>query len=299
MYITHKLVEIFDITDRVVVLRDGKKVGDSPTDQTSRGELLQQIVGKSFSELFPKRNIAKGETILEVKNLFYLDKLKDISFSLRQGEIVAFFGLLGSGIQILFNVIFGDLKKTSGEIVVNGDPVQIHHPAYAKELGIGFLPIDRKEEGVALELDVRSNITISNIENIGKGIRLDRGQMSSRAARWIDRLGIKTPSDRTNVKSLSGGNQQKIVVSKWLERDSKILLMAEPTRGIDVGAKAEIYGIAEDICEKGAGVALVSSELPEIMAISDRIIVLKEGSIVGKYATEDITSGDLMRIVTA
>jgi ribose transport system ATP-binding protein len=299
IYITHKLVEIFDITDRVVVLRDGKKVGDSLTNRTDRKELLKLIVGKSLSELYPKRRISKGKSILEVKNLFYLDKLKDITFTLHEGEIVAFFGLLGSGIQILFNVIFGDLRKTSGIIVVNGEPVNINHPAFAKEHGLGFVPIDRKDEGVALDLDVESNIIISNIEKMGKGLRLDKKQIGKRASYWIERLGIKTPNSRTNVKSLSGGNQQKIVVSKWLERNSKILLMAEPTRGIDVGAKAEIYSIAEDICEKGAGVALVSSELPEIMAISDRIIVLKEGSIVGQFITENTTAGDLMRIVTA
>ena len=299
LYITHKLNEIFDITDRVVVLRDGKKVGDDLTNRTDRSLLLKQIVGKSFSELYPKREIRKGKALLEVRGLHYFDKLKDISFTIHEGEIVAFFGLLGSGIQILFNVVFGDLRMTAGEIFINGVSSAIDHPSTAKSKGLGFVPIDRKEQGIALELNVQDNITISNIENIGNGVVLDNAKAKNRADHWINRLGIKTPATTTRVKSLSGGNQQKIVVSKWLEQGSKILLMAEPTRGIDVGAKAEIYSIAEDICEKGAGVALVSSELPEIMAISDRIVVMKEGSIVGEYSTEGITSGELMRIVTS
>jgi ribose transport system ATP-binding protein len=298
IYITHRLEEIIEITDRVVVLRDGKKVGDVLTRNTDRQELVNMIVGKSFSELFPKKDIPKGEVILEVKNLSYLNKLQDISFNLKRGEIIAFFGLLGSGTQILFNVLFGDLKKTSGEIFVKGEKINIKHPVIAKKNSLGFVPIDRKEEGVALSMDVKTNIIAANIENIGKGLRLNKKIEKKHAKNWVDKLSIKTPSINTVLNSLSGGNQQKVVVAKWLERESDILLMGEPTRGIDVGSKAEIYNIAEDFCERGAGVLMVSSELPEIMAISDRIIVMKKGKIVGEFKTKATTQSELMHIVT-
>jgi ABC-type sugar transport system ATPase subunit len=299
IYITHRLEEIAAITDRTVVLRDGKKVGDVSTQETSRQELVNMIVGKSFSELYPKRNIAKGNVIFEVRELCYLDKLLDISFSLRAGEIVAFFGLLGSGTHLLFNVIFGDLKMTKGQMFIDGKRTRITRPAVAKKNNLGFVPLDRKAEGVALAMDVRANILAANIENLGQGVRIDKKMEKEHAKKWIEKLGIKTPSDETILTNLSGGNQQKVVVARWLERDSRILLMAEPTRGIDVGSKAEIYKIAEEFCEKGYGVLMVSSELPEIMAISDRIIVMKDGRIAGEYRTESTNPSELMHVVTS
>jgi len=161
------------------------------------------------------------------------------------------------------------------------------------------VPIDRKEEGVALSMDVKTNIVAANIENMGKGLRINKRLEKTRAEAWVAKLSIKTPGVQAIMNNLSGGNQQKVVVAKWLERDSKILLMAEPTRGIDVGSKAEIYRIAEESCQKGAGVLIVSSELPEIMAISDRVIVMKDGQIAGEFRTEDTNPGDLMHIVTS
>ena len=299
IYITHRLEEILEITDRTVVLRDGRKVGDVLTPETSKQELVNLIVGKDFSELYPKQDIPKGEVIFEVRKLCYQDKLQDVSFDLRAGEIVAFFGLLGSGIHLLFNVIFGDLKKTGGEVLIDGRPVRIPNPSVAKKHSLGFVPIDRKEEGVAVTMDVKSNVVAANIENMGKGARIDKRLEKSRAETWVAKLTIKTPDVQQVVNNLSGGNQQKVVVAKWLERDSKILLMAEPTRGIDVGSKAEIYRIAEECCQKGAGVLIVSSELPEIMAISDRIVVMKDGRVAGEFRTEDTNPTELMHIVTS
>jgi len=299
IYITHRLEEILEITDRTVVLRDGLKVGDVLTPETSKQELVNLIVGKDFSELYPKQDIPKGEVIFEVRKLCYQDKLQDVSFDLRAGEIVAFFGLLGSGIHLLFNVIFGDLKKTGGEVLIDGRPARIPNPSVAKKHSLGFVPIDRKEEGVAVTMDVKSNVVAANIENMGKGARIDKRLEKSRAETWVAKLNIKTPGVQQVVNNLSGGNQQKVVVAKWLERDSKILLMAEPTRGIDVGSKAEIYRIAEECCQKGAGVLIVSSELPEIMAISDRIVVMKDGRVAGEFRTEDTNPTELMHIVTS
>ncbi|MCL4378703.1 MAG: sugar ABC transporter ATP-binding protein, partial [Actinobacteria bacterium] len=273
IYISHRIEEIFQITDRVVILRDGRKVGDIITKDTDIKTLISMIVGRELVEQYPKQNIEKGKVILEVKNLTYMNKIKNISFMLKEGEIVAFFGLLGSGIQQLFPVLFGIKKKTSGEVYVEGKRVEIYHTNTSKKNKIGYVPVDRKEEGLALSLDIKENITSANIENMGKGFIFDKTTETNHSKNWFNKLNIKAPSMNMVVNNLSGGNQQKVVVSKWLERGSKILIMNEPTRGIDVGSKAEIYGITENLCKNGVGVLMVSSELPEIIAISDRVII--------------------------
>ena len=299
IYISHRMEEIFQITDRVIVLRDGKKVGDSKTSDTNKSDLVNLIVGRELSEQYPKRDIKKGKVIFEVKNLSYLNKVKNVSLSLCEGEIVAFFGLLGAGTYQLFSVLFGDKKATSGEIYVEGKKLKISSPNIAKKNGLGYIPIDRKEEGIAIVMDIKQNITSSNIEQIGNGFILNRKIEKEHAYKWFNVLNIKAPSIDTMASSLSGGNQQKVVVAKWLEKNSKILLMNEPTRGIDVGSKAEIYLIAEDLCEKGVGVLMVSSELPEIMAISDRVIVMRDGGIVGEFVTKETSQEELMHIASA
>jgi ABC-type sugar transport system ATPase subunit len=294
IYITHRLEEISAITDRTVVLRDGRKVGDVLTRETSRPELVNMIVGKSFSELYPKKSIAKGEVIFEVKGLSYLDKLLDISFCLRAGEIVAFFGLLGSGTHLLFNVLFGDIRKTAGEILIDGKGVRITHPAVAKKSGLGFVPVDRKEEGVAIDMDVKTNVVAANIENLGKGMRINKKMEREHAEKWVDALGIKTPSVRTTLSSLSGGNQQKVVLAKWLESGAQIIILNEPTRGIDVGAKIEIYKLMQDLCERGSSIIMISSELMEIMSIADRIIVMSKGRFTDEYARKEASEEKLL-----
>lgn len=299
IYISHRMEEIFQITDRVIVLRDGKKVGDSKTSDTNKSDLVNLIVGRELSEQYPKRDIKKGKVIFEVKNLSYLNKVKNVSLSLREGEIVALFGLLGAGTHQLFSVLFGDKKATRGEIYVEGKKLKISSPNIAKKNGLGYIPIERKEEGVALVMDIKQNITSSNIEQIGNGFILNRKIEKEHASKWFNALNIKAPSIDTMASSLSGGNQQKVVVAKWLEKNSKILLMNEPTRGIDVGSKAEIYLIAEDLCEKGVGVLMVSSELPEIMAISDRVIVMRDGGIVGEFVTKETSQEELMHLASA
>jgi len=299
IYISHRLEEIFEIADRAIVLRDGKKVGDVFTKNSSKQEIVNMIVGKSFSELYPKQNIPIGKVIFEVKDLSYMSKLKDVSFNLKQGEIVAFFGLVGSGAHLLFKVLFGDVRKTKGTIFIDGEKTDITSPVIAKKHSIGFVPTDRKEEGVAQSMDVKTNVITANIDKVGKGLRFNKKIEKEKARSWIEKLNIKAPSIDTVINSLSGGNQQKVVVAKWLECQSKILLMAEPTRGIDVGSKAEIYKIAEDFCKKGAGVLMVTSELPEIMSISDRVIVMKKGMIIGEFNTKETSQEELMHMVSA
>ena len=299
IYITHRIEEIFEVTDRVVVLRDSKKVGEVLTQNTNKSELVNMIVGRKLSEQYKKQDIKKGKIIFEVKNLSYLDKVKNVSFEAREGEIVAFFGLLGSGTHTLFSVLFGDKKKTSGEIFIEGKKIEISHPFKAKLNKIGYIPYDRKEEGVALSLSIKQNITATNLEEIGKGFVLDKKIEDQHAKKWFDKLKIKAPSLNTLLNSLSGGNQQKVVVAKWLERNSRIILMSEPTRGIDIGSKAEIYEIAEDLCKQGAVVLIVSGELPEILSISDRVIVMKDGKISGEFITEKTSQEELMHCATA
>ena len=291
--------EIFEITDRTVVLRDGKKVGDVMTKKTNKDELVRLIVGKEISDLYPKEDIKKGKVILEVKNITFLDKIRDVSFDLKEGEIVSFFGLLGSGIHNLFPVIFGDRKKSAGQLFVNGKEIIIKHPSEAKKSRLGYIPIDKKEEGVALPLDIKENITATNLKGIGNGFILDRNVEREHATKWFNQLDIKAPGIETVVNNLSGGNQQKVVLGKWLEADSRIFLMNEPTRGIDVGSKVEIYKITEELCKQGVGVLLVSSELPEIMSISDRVFVMRDGKIVAEYETDKTNQEELMHIASA
>jgi ribose transport system ATP-binding protein len=299
IYITHRIEEIFELTERVVVLRDSKKVGEVFTKETTRSELINLIVGRKLSEQYRKKEIAKGKVLFEVKNINYLNKVKNVSFSIKEGEIIAFFGLLGSGTHTLFSVLFGDKQKTSGEIYVEGKKIDVRHPFKAKLNKIGYIPYDRKEEGVALPLNIKQNITSTNLEKIGNGFMLDRKIENDHAQKWFNKLSMKAPGLETIVKSLSGGNQQKVVVAKWLERNSKIFLMSEPTRGIDIGSKAEIYEIAEELCIQGASVLIVSGELPEILSISDRVFVMKDGKIAGEFVTKNTNQEELMHCATA
>jgi ABC-type sugar transport system ATPase subunit len=297
IYISHRMEEIFEITDRVFVLRDGRQVGDLRTRDTDSQHLVNLIVGKSFSELYPKQDVPKGRVILEVQNLSYFNVLRNISFKVREGEIVAIYGLLGSGMHKLLNVLVGDVQKTRGDIFIDGEKIEISHPFFAKKNRIGFIPTDRREEGIAQNLDVKSNVVSANIENIGPGVVFGKNVQKERTAMWIKKLNIKTPGQDQLMQFLSGGNQQKVVIAKWLEAKSKILFMSEPSRGIDVGAKAEIYTIIEELCKEGMGVVMVSTELPEIMSISDRILVMKKGEIVKEVNTKETSQEELMSTV--
>ena len=299
VFISHRMEEILQITDRTVVLRDGKKVGDVITKETTKNELVKMIVGREISNLYPKTEANKGKVVLEVKGLCFLDKFEDVSFDLKEGEIVSFFGLLGSGIHNIFPVIFGDRKKSKGDIIIKGKKVEINHPYVAKKERLGYIPIDRKEEGLAFPLDIKQNITSTNLKNIGKNFIISRKTEKKHAEKWFNQLEIKAPGVNTVVSSLSGGNQQKVVLGKWLEADSRILLMNEPTRGVDVGSKAEIYKITENLCEQGVGVLLVSSELPEIMSISDRVFVMRDGKIVAEFDTKKTNQEEIMHIASA
>ncbi len=298
IYISHRLDEVFEITDRVTVLRDGKKVNTVITKETSKGDLISMMVGRELDSFYARKENPLGSVLMEVKNLTINGIVEDISFSLKSGQIVGLFGLLGSGRLNVARAIYGLDGIDSGEIIIEGKKRNITSPKEAVKSRIGFLPIDRKMEGLALALDVKSNITMANIDNIGSGFLMDRTVEKEKVEKWIKDINIKAPSIDVEVNTLSGGNQQKIVLSKLLETGSKIFIMNEPTRGIDVGAKAEIYMLMEKLCETGAGIVMISSEMPEMLSMSDHIIVISEGRVTGEYGKAEASQEKLLHAAT-
>jgi ABC-type sugar transport system ATPase subunit len=294
IYISHRLKEIFQITDRVVVLRDGKKVKSMETKDTSANELVALMVGRDIKEMYPKREVPIGDIVMEVKNLS-ADGFSDINFTLKRGEILGIFGLLGSGRTSLVKALFGANKVKNGEIFVNGEKINIKSPRIARDKKMGLVPLDRKIEGLALHMGVKENITLANIDDLGKGFLLKGNIEKIKAQKWIEEMGIKTPTISQEVNSLSGGNQQKVVLAKWLESGSKIIILNEPTRGIDVGAKIEIYKLMQNLCEKGSAIIMISSELPEILSIADRILVMSKGKITAQYSRREATEENLLQ----
>jgi len=294
IYISHRLKEIFQITDRVVVLRDGKKVQSIKTKDTSANELVALMVGRDIKEMYPKREVPIGDAVMEVKNL-YAEGFADISFTLKKGEILGIFGLLGSGRTSLVKALFGANKVKSGEIIINNAKINVKSPRIARDEKMGLVPLDRKVEGLALHMGVKENITLANIDDLGKGFLLKRNIENVKARKWIEEMGIKTPTIDQEVNSLSGGNQQKVVLAKWLESGSKIIILNEPTRGIDVGAKIEIYKLMQNLCEKGSAIIMISSELPEILSIADRILVMSKGKITAQYSRREASEENLLQ----
>lgn len=293
IYISHRLKEIFEITDRVTVLRDGKKVGTLKTEDTDENKLVEMMVGRDIKDMYPKREVKIGDIVMKVQNL-KAEGFDDISFRLKKGEILGIFGLLGSGRTSLVKALFGANKIKSGEIFVNGKKLHVKSPSIARDEKIGLVPLDRKTEGLALMMGVKENITLANIKDLGKSFLIAKAYERKKANKWIEEIGIRTPSVDQEVNSLSGGNQQKVVLAKWLESGSQIIILNEPTRGIDVGAKIEIYKLMQDLCERGSSVIMISSELPEIMSIADRIIVMSKGRFTDEYARKEASEEKLL-----
>jgi ABC-type sugar transport system ATPase subunit len=251
------------------------------------------MVGRDIKDMYPKREIQPGDVVMEVKNLT-ADGFIDISFKVRKGEILGIFGLLGSGRTSLVKALFGANKIKSGHIIINGKSLNIKNPQVARNEKIGLVPLDRKAEGLALMMGVKENITLANISELGKSFLIAREQERKKAGKWVEEIGIRTPSVDQEVSSLSGGNQQKVVLAKWLESGSKIIILNEPTRGIDVGAKIEIYKLMQDLCEKGSSIIMISSELPEIMSIADRIMVMSKGRFTEEYLRKEASEEKLL-----
>ncbi len=294
IYISHRLEEVKQVGDRVTVLRDGQFVDTLDVSKSSLEDFIRLMVGRDINEKFPKESIPIGDVILRAENITTKDKLKDCSITVRKGEILGLAGLMGAGRTELARAIYGADPIVSGTITLDGKVIQIKRPSDAVKHRIGLLPEDRKEHGLVMGMSVRENVSLANIKSV-----LRRGLLSSRrekevANKAINELDIKTPDLNRKVKFLSGGNQQKVVVGKWLLTDSSVLIFDEPTRGIDVGAKIEIYKIMTEFAKEGYGIIMVSSELPEILGMSDRIVVMQGGRVVGEMSRAEATQEKIL-----
>lgn len=283
IYISHKMDEIRQISDRITVMRDGAYVGTVQSADTPISEIITMMVGREIAdEKVQIPDLSGAEVALEVRHLNRGNELHDISFELKKGEILGFAGLMGAGRTELARAIFGAEPPDSGEIIVHGHHVTIKSPSNAVQAGIGYLSEDRKHYGLALGLDVRANIALASMRRYRDGLgRIQEKRLEEISRDYIDTLSIRTPHDRQEVRLLSGGNQQKVVIAKWLLRDCDILIFDEPTRGIDVGAKSEIYKLMQDLADRGKAIIVISSELPEVLRVSHRIAVMCEGRLTG------------------
>jgi ribose transport system ATP-binding protein len=300
VHISHRLEELKQISDRITVMRDGRYVDTVATSDVEIQQIISMMVGRTIFEATPELpEQPDPEVVLEVRNLNRGRQVRDVSFQLHKGEILGFSGLVGAGRTEAVRAIFGADKAESGEILVHGKPVQVGSPQDAVKNGIGYLSEDRKRYGLALIMDVESNVVMASMKDFTGPLGWLRfGKMRQETDRQVEGLQIKTPSIEQKVRNLSGGNQQKVVIGKWLVADTEILVFDEPTRGIDVGAKSEIYKLLNDLARQGKAVIMISSELPEILRMSHRIIVMCEGRITGELSAVEATQEKIMTLAT-
>lgn len=296
IYVSHRLSEIFEIADTFTIFRDGTYICEGLISDISKEKLIEHIIGGELTQEFSKYNTPMNETIFSVNNLSWKNKLKNISFDLKKGEIFGIYGLVGSGRSELLNVIFGLEKPTSGKIILDGKEIINNSPKTSIELGIAYVTESRKDTGLVLCLSVEKNINLSSIKHITKSGFINSNQEDKRADEMIKMFNIKTANRDQLVINLSGGNQQKVILGKWVLSDPDILLLDEPTRGIDVGAKKEIYNFMSDFTSKGKSIIMVSSELPEIIGMSDRVLVLKDGYMNGILNRDELSQSKLMSL---
>ena len=298
IYISHRLEEVFQIADRVTVLRDGLLIDTKSVSDTDREDIIRMMVGRELKDTIPKVAAEHGDVALAVKDLSREGVLHDISLEVRRGEILGLAGLVGAGRTEVARAIFGADPIDTGEIYLDGKRVRIRSPKDAIKLGIGLVTEDRKALGLILGMAVRENISLANLGILSKLGFVIRRKERDVASSYVEDLMIKTPSVEQAVQNLSGGNQQKVVLAKWLFTQSRVLMFDEPTRGIDVGAKTEIYQLMNKLAEKGVAIIMISSELPEILGMSDRIIVMHDGSIAGELTREEATQEKIMHLAT-
>ena len=297
IYITHKMDEVFKISDEVTVFRDGMYISTDPTETLTRNLLIQKMVGRELTDMFHKERAEIGGTVLEVRNLTGR-KFKDVSFEVKRGEIFGVAGLMGAGRTELLEAVFGVTKPHAGEVFVEGKKVHIRSPADSIRLGLALLTEDRKLTGLYINAMVRDNMMIANMKAYMQGIFVNFRKIDADCQRMRDQLRIRTPSLKQIVKYLSGGNQQKVLISRWLLTGPSILILDEPTRGIDVGAKAEIYRLMTELTHQGKTIIMISSELPEILGMSDRIMVMHEGDKIGELARSEATQEKILHLAT-
>lgn len=298
VYVSHRLVEIKEICDIVTVLRDGSYVGKAKICDIEIDDMIRMMVGRNIKDMYPRSTAKIGAPLLEVNNLCTEDKLNDISFIARKGEILGIAGLVGAGRTELARAIYGADLISSGSIKLNGKTLDIACPTDAISNKIGLVPEDRKNQGLVLMMNIKDNISLASLKRFMKAGKLNLYKEEKTANNFVNKLGIITPGIFEEVNNLSGGNQQKVVLGKWICTDCNLLIIDEPTRGIDVGAKVEIYHLINELVEKGMGIIMISSELPELIGVCDRILVMHEGRLSGELQKEDFCEEKIMRYAT-
>src|SRR6201997_5699384 len=301
IYISHRMAEVYELADRLSVLRDGEYVGELKRAEFSADKVIEMMVGRRVEEFYEHNNHTAGSVVLDVRNMDDGKRVKHASFQLRQGEVVGLAGLVGAGRTELARLVFGADKRKSGEVFLDGKKLQINQPKDAIRSGIGYVPEDRKLQGVFLQMSSAANITMNIIGRGAAGGVLNFGKLKERAKAEIEALRVRTASLASAAGGLSGGNQQKLLLARWLEINPKVLLLDEPPRGVDVGAKAEIYALIQRLVEKGMAVLFISSELPEVVGVCDRVLVMREGEISGEVGGDtgiEITQQNIMKLAT-
>ena len=298
VYISHRMEEVFSECDDITVMRDGHSIITCPIGDISVDEVVKAMVGRSIDEFYPERTTIPGDTVLSVENLSPIGHFEPISFNLRKGEILGVSGLMGAGRTEIMRAIFGVDAHNGGTITLHGKELHLKKPEDAIKAGIAFITEDRKAEGLILDFSIASNITLPNLGHLCPSNIMHREKMLSFSQDLSDRLGVKTQSVHLPVSSLSGGNQQKVVIAKWIGLSPSIIIMDEPTRGIDIGAKRDIYDLMNELTNQGVSIIMVSSELPEILGMSDRVMVIHEGSVAGILNRADATAESIMTLAT-
>lgn len=299
IFISHRVEDIFRLADRVTVFRDAEYIGTWPIGEIGRDALITAMVGREITQLFPKRAVPLGETVLEVKGLSRTGFFKDVSFQVRRGEILALTGLVGAGRTEVCEAVFGITGYDEGTVLLEGKELAAGHPKEALGRGIGYLPEDRQRQGLVLQWDIGRNVTLSALEEFSRLGWVDERKENRTAKTLAERLEIKANSVFVRASALSGGNQQKTIVAKLLTADLKVIIMDEPTKGVDVGAKLAIYRIMCDLAESGYGIVMVSSEMPEVLGMSDRIVVMREGRVTAQFETASASQEEILRAAMA
>jgi len=295
LFISHKFEEIFRIADRFTVYRDGQFVADGHIDDISEGELVKMMVGRDVNQIFPTREPQFGKDVLEVKDMSHPTEFADINFTLRQGEILGFYGLVGAGRSELMQALFGITRTATGTINIDGNPITIRSPADATEAGIVYVPEDRGTQGAITALPIFQNITLPSLTKTSKNGFIRLAEEFALAREYTQRLDLRAASLDTLVGNLSGGNQQKVVIAKWLATQPKVIILDEPTKGIDIGSKAAVHEFMAELAAQGLAVIMVSSEIPEIIGMADRVIVMREGRRVAEISDDELTPETLVR----
>lgn len=298
VYISHRMEEIFELCDRITVLRDGSYIGVKNIPETNMNEIVKMMIGREIGERYPSRNVKIGKEVLKVKELTRKGTFHDVNFSVRAGEVLGVSGLMGAGRTEIMQAIFGNLSYENGTIEIDGKEVKISNPRQAMEHGIGFITEDRKTEGLMLDKSIRENISLCNLRRISKSSVISREAEKNMVAEAIKDLHIKCFGSYHECNNLSGGNQQKVVLAKWILTNPKILILDEPTRGVDIGAKKEIYSIINKLAAQGVAIIMVSSELPEVLGMSDNIMVVREGEVRGIISYGEANQERVMTLAT-